>query len=177
MQLPIYLLAVKNADKPKVKNVVGAFYMPVETAIGQVALDELSGKVEKFEYKAKGIFNGEFFQQLDDSANSGWGKYYNFRISTKNEQYGDYGKSGALKPDDFESILEFTGQRIVEMAEEILSSRIEVKPYRLGTESPCGYCKYKPVCRFDWQINEYNFLQSLNKLQVLEKMSREERGK
>jgi ATP-dependent helicase/nuclease subunit B len=146
--------------------------MPVETAIGQAAIDELSLKAEKFEYKAKGILNGEFFQQLDASANSGWGKFYNFRISSKDGQYGDYGKSGALKPDDFDKVLEFTGQRIVELAAEILSGKIEVRPYRLGTESPCGFCKYKPVCRFDWQINEYNFFQSLNKFQVLERMGR-----
>jgi ATP-dependent helicase/nuclease subunit B len=177
MQLPIYLLAVKNADKPKVKNVVGAFYLPVETAIGQAAIDELSLRVEKFEYKAKGIFNGEFFRRLDASANSGWCEYYNFCISSKDGQYGDYGKSGALKPDDFDKVLEFARQRIVVLATKILSGEIEARPYRLGTESPCGYCEYKPVCRFDWQVNEYNFLESLGKTKVLEKMKIEERGK
>jgi ATP-dependent helicase/nuclease subunit B len=40
----------------------------------------------------------------------------------------------------------------------------------LNQKSPCSYCKYKSVCRFDWQINEYNFLESLNKLKVLEKI-------
>jgi len=172
MQLPIYMLAVRNANKPKIEIVVGAFYMPVETAIGQVALGELSGRVGTFEYKAKGILNGEFFQQLDASASSGWDKFYNFRISSKDGQYGDYGKSGALKPEDFEKVIEFTEKRIVELAQEILSGRIDVWPYRLGTESPCGYCKYKPVCRFDWQVNEYNPLEPLRKLQVLEKMKK-----
>ena len=170
MQLPIYMLAAGNAKKSKVKVVVGAFYMPVETAVGQIALGELSGKADKFEYKAKGIFNGEYFQRLDASAGSGWGKFYNFSVSSKDGQYGDYGRSGALKPDDFDRVLEFTEQRIVELAGEILSGEVEVRPYRLGTVSPCGYCKYKPVCRFDWQINDYNFLQSLNKRQVLERI-------
>jgi ATP-dependent helicase/nuclease subunit B len=170
MQLPIYLLAVRNATGSKTKNPVGAFYMPVETVIGQAALDELPGKGEKFEYKAKGILNGEFFQQLDAAASSGWGKFYNFRISSKDGQYGDYGRSGALRPNDFEKVLEFTAKKIVELAVEFLSGKIQVTPYRLGTESPCGYCKYKPVCRFDWQINDYNSLEPLSKLQVLEKI-------
>jgi len=170
MQLPIYMLAVRNAAGSKTINAVGAFYMPVETVIGQAALDELSGKGEKFEYKAKGILNGEYFQQLDTSASSGWGKFYNFRISSKDGQYGDYVRSGALRPNDFEKILEFTGKKIVELAVEILSGKIQVRPYRLGTMSPCGYCKYKPVCRFDWQINDYNSLEPLRKLQVLEKI-------
>ncbi|MGB2807390.1 MAG: PD-(D/E)XK nuclease family protein, partial [Sedimentisphaerales bacterium] len=95
MQLPIYMLAVRNATGSKIKNAVGAFYMPVETVIGQAALDELPGKGDKFEYKAKGILNGEYFQQLDTSASSGWGKFYNFRISSKDGQYGDYSRSGA----------------------------------------------------------------------------------
>jgi ATP-dependent helicase/nuclease subunit B len=170
MQLPIYMLAVRNATGSKTKNAVGAFYMPVETVIGQAALDELPGKGEKFEYKAKGILNGEYYLQLDAAASSGWGRFYNFRFSSKDDQYGDYGKSGALKPDDFDKVLEFTEQRIVELAAEFLSGKVEVRPYRLGTESPCGYCKYKPVCRFDWQINDYNSLEPLSKLQVLEKI-------
>ena len=172
MQLPIYMLAVRNATGSKTKNAVGAFYIPVETVIGQASLDELPGKGDKFEYKAKGILNGEFFQQLDSSAASGWGKYYNFRISSKDGQYGDYSRSGALRPNDFEKVLEFTEKRIVELAGEILSGEIEVRPYKLGTMSPCGYCKYKPVCRFDWQINDYNSLEPLNKLQVLEKIGK-----
>jgi len=172
MQLPIYMLAVKNADKPKVESVVGAFYMPVETGIEQAALDELSAKAGKFDYKAKGILNGEFFQQLDSSATSGWDKFYNFRISSKDGQYGDYGRSGALKPGDFEKVLEFTEKKIVEMAKEILAGRIDIRPYRLGTVSPCSYCKYKPVCRFDWQVNDYNVLAPLKKVQVLEEMKK-----
>jgi ATP-dependent helicase/nuclease subunit B len=176
MQLPIYMLAVRNATGSKTKNAVGAFYMPIETVIGQAALDELSQKGEKFEYKAKGILNGEFFQQLDASAASGWGKFYNFRISSKDGQYGDYGKSGALKPDDFDKVLEYAEQRIVELAAEFLSGKVEVRPYRLGTMSPCGYCKYKPVCRFDWQINDYNSLEPLRKLQVLEKIGTKAKG-
>ncbi|MBW8041514.1 MAG: hypothetical protein FVQ85_16170 [Planctomycetes bacterium] len=172
MQLPIYMLAVRNATGSKSKNVVGAFYMPVETVIGQAALDELPAKGEKFEYKAKGILNGEYYLQLDAATSSGWGKFYNFRISSKDGQYGDYGRSGALKPNDFEGVLGFTEKRIVELAKEILSAKIAIRPYRLGTMSPCSYCKYKPVCRFDWQINDYNFLETLNKLQVLEKIGR-----
>ncbi len=172
MQLPIYMLAVRNATDSKSKSIVGAFYMPVETVIGQAALDELSGKAEKFDYKAKGILNGEFFQQLDAATSSGWNKFYNFRISSKDGQYGDYGKSGALKPNDFEAVLEYAEKKIVELAGEIVSGKIDVWPYRLGTEPACSttYCKYKSVCRFDWQVNDYNVLSPLKKLQVLEKM-------
>ncbi len=170
MQLPIYLLAVLNSEESNVKEAAGAFYIPVEVPTKQAALDELSEKSDGFSYKAKGIFNGEFFQLLDRTEKSGWNKFYSFRITSGNQQYGDYGKSAALKPNDFEKVLEFTKSKIIRLAEEILFGKIEVNPYRLNQFSPCSYCKYKPVCRFDWQINDYNFLKSLGKTGVLEKI-------
>jgi len=174
MQLPIYILAVGNATNPQYRMIkaAGAFYMPVEISPKGAGVADVEDAAGGFGYKAKGIFNGEFFQQLDRETSSGWSKFYNFRISSKDEQYGDYGKSGALRPADFEKVLKFTDKKIIELVKEIVSGRIEVKPYRLSDKSACSFCKYKAVCRFDWQINDFNILESLDKQQVLEKIER-----
>ncbi len=169
MQLPIYLLAVTDAKDSNAKEAVGAFYIPVEVPTKQVTLDELSEKTNSLGYKAKGIFNGNFAQYLDKYASKD-SKFYNFYVTKDGQPYGSYENRGALKPDDFEKVLEFAEKKIVQLAEEILSGKIDVRPYRIGNNSPCSYCKYKPVCRFDWQINEYKSLESLNKLQALDKM-------
>jgi len=169
MQLPIYMLAVRNASNPCTKNVAGAFYMPIEISPKKSTLGKLPDRSDSFEYKAKGIFDGEFYRQLDGQTDSGWSRFYNFCVTAKDEQYGNYARSGALKPNDFESLLRFAGQRIIHLAQEIVSGKIDAGPYRLGQVSPCSYCKYKPVCRFDWQINDYNFLESLSKSRVLER--------
>ncbi|GAH54004.1 unnamed protein product, partial [marine sediment metagenome] len=184
MQLPIYMLAVGSASRGQrtedrgqrtedalcsILNaqVAGAFYMPVEVAPTRATLDELSEKTESFDYKAKGIFNGEFARELDKIALKD-SKFYNFYVTKDGEPYGSYGNRGVLKPADFEKVLKFTERKIVQLAEEILSGRIDVKPYRLSGKSPCSYCKYKSVCRFDWQINDYNPLESFGKIRVLE---------
>jgi ATP-dependent helicase/DNAse subunit B len=143
--------------------------MPVEVSPTKGVIDELSEKTEGFNYKAKGIFNGEVFRQLDRGASKN-SKFYNFYVTKDGEPYGNYEKQGALRPADFEKALEFTEKKIIQLSEGILSGRIEVKPYRLNQKSPCSFCKYKPVCRFDWQINEYNLLESLDKTSVLEKL-------
>ncbi|MHC4792216.1 MAG: PD-(D/E)XK nuclease family protein, partial [Planctomycetota bacterium] len=72
MQLPIYLLAVRNASAAqyKVKDVAGAFYMPVEVSPKTGTFDELSTKEGDFDYKARGVFNGQFFKQFDSQARS-----------------------------------------------------------------------------------------------------------
>ncbi len=167
MQLVIYMLAVRHAaSKFGVEDVVGAFYMPVETRTDSVNLDELIK--EKFGYKAKGIFNGQCFQQFDANLTSGWSRLYNFSVSKEKGQFGNYDSSGALKPADFEKVVQFTQNKIVQMSEEIISGKINVWPYRIGTEVACSLCDYKSVCRFDWQINEYHTLLPIGKTGVLE---------
>ncbi len=172
IQLPIYMLAVRAAGESqyKIRDVVGAFYMPVEVSGKKSELNKLPDEAESFNHKAKGIFNGEYFQQMDSLTESGWSKFYSFQISSKSGQYGNYSKSSALRQPDFEKVLRFAEDRIVELAREILTGKIDIAPYQLGTTTPCSYCKYLPLCRFDWQINDYRPLRSLMKEVVLEEI-------
>jgi ATP-dependent helicase/nuclease subunit B len=166
LQLPIYMLAIRNSADANIQNIIGAFYMPIEVSPNKITLGELPDNSGSFNYKAKGLFNGDFFRQLDRSDSN---TFYNFFVTRKGDQYGYESISGALRPGVFETLLRFAERKITQLAQEIVSGKIDVSPYRLGHESPCGYCRYKPVCRFDWQINDYNFLESLNKSRVLEK--------
>jgi len=174
MQLPIYMLAVRNASRvtghESRVTVAGAFYMPVEVTPAATTISELSEKADSFDYKAKGIFDGGFAQQLDRQASKD-SKFYNFYVTKDGQPYGIYEKRGALRPADFEKVLKFTEKKIIQLVGEIFSGKIDVKPYRLSGKSPCSFCKYKSVCRFDWQINDYNFLESLNKPGVFEKIN------
>jgi ATP-dependent helicase/nuclease subunit B len=169
LQLPTYVLAVQQADRSPAEAMAGAFYMPVEAPMGSAAFDEIAAKSDKFFRKATGLFNGQFARHLDSEAQKD-SAYYNFFVTKDGEPYGNYGKRGALKPPDFEKVLAFAERRIVGLAEEIISGRIDVNPYRLAAKSPCSYCKYKPLCRFDWQINDYRSLESLSKSGVLERI-------
>ncbi|MHC4154392.1 MAG: PD-(D/E)XK nuclease family protein, partial [Planctomycetota bacterium] len=167
MQLAIYMLAARNASAGY-ERVAGAFYMPVEVSPERGTLEEVSSESQGLDYKAKGIFNGEFAALLDRQASKD-SSFYNFYVTKDGRPYGSYASRGALRPADFEKVLEFTSKKVIELAQDILSGRIDVNPYRLNTGSACNYCKYKPVCRFDWQINDYNILQALSKTQVLQR--------
>jgi ATP-dependent helicase/nuclease subunit B len=161
------MLAVRNAADSEIKNVAGAFYMPVEVSPEKTTLDEIPKKTEKFAYKAHGIFNGELFHHLDNSDSN---RFYNFFVTKKGDQYGKKNISGALEPADFEKVLKYAEKMIIESMGKILSGCIDVRPYRLSGKSPCSYCKFNSVCRFDWQINDYKHLITLGKTKVLNKM-------
>ncbi len=164
MQLPIYMLAARRAEDTKIDKVVGAFYMPIEVSPKKASFPEMLKEADRFNRKAKGIFSGDFFRQLDCSDSNA---FYNFFVTQKGDQYGFDSRSGALKPDVFEKVLQFAEDKIVQLAKKMTSGRIDVEPYRLNNASPCSYCKYKAVCRFDWRINAYHFLESFNKSQVI----------
>ncbi|MHC4212393.1 MAG: PD-(D/E)XK nuclease family protein [Planctomycetota bacterium] len=168
IQLPIYISAVNSATNKNI-DCIGAFFFPVEISPASGSLSKLTTTSQRSEYKAKGLFNGEFANQLDNNAQKD-SFYYNFYAKKDGSPYGSYKNRGALEPSHFQEILKYTENKIIELAQNILSGKIEVKPYRLRNNSPCGYCDYKALCRFDWQINEYNGLDALNKEQVLEKI-------
>ncbi len=44
-------------------------------------------------------------------------------------------------------------RKMGELADSLLDGNVEVKPYRLNKASPCRWCPYMAVCRYeaDWQ--------------------------
>ncbi|MEN6576415.1 MAG: PD-(D/E)XK nuclease family protein [Phycisphaerales bacterium] len=168
LQLPIYLLALCDAGTAWADVTAGAFCVPIEQSPGSTSLRKLDQKADCSERKAKGLFNGEYAGHLDPDAGSRWSRFYNFAV-TKEGPYGYYASSGALRPNEFSAVLEHARKKIIALAGEIVAGRIDVHPYRIGTKAACTNCDYKTVCRFDWQINDYNFLASKSKLDVVGK--------
>jgi ATP-dependent helicase/nuclease subunit B len=167
IQLPMYLLALSEIADAPVDGVAGAFCMPIEHAPAGGSLEDLARKADSFSRKARGLFDGRYAAHLDPDAGARWSRFYNFCVTKSDAQYGRYATSGALNPDDFERVLKFARSKMIALATEVIAGRIDVRPYRLGTQAACSRCDYKAVCRFDWQINDYHFLDARNKGDVI----------
>jgi len=166
LQLPVYLLAMAHQNMTP----AGAFFLPINSGTSSASLSDLDA-IEAGFNKAKGLFDGSFFDTIDtETAPSGWSGYYNFYVNKEGQPYSFYNSSGALKPDDFQALLDYTEQRIKKLMTDLAAGCISITPYRIGTSSPCSWCDYRPLCRFDWQINDYNILESCNKEKAIEKM-------
>jgi ATP-dependent helicase/DNAse subunit B len=156
-----------------VDGAVGAFCVPIEHAPASAKLEDLAQQADRFGRKAKGLFNGAYASRLDLNATLGWNPYYSFCVTKAKDkgepptQYGRYTTSGALESDDFQRVLAFTRNRMIELAAGIMTGQVAVHPYRLGTQVACTHCDFKAVCRFDWQVNDYHFLDSKSKLDVI----------
>jgi ATP-dependent helicase/nuclease subunit B len=170
VQLLMYLLAIPSLPKELgAETIAGAFYLPIELSGKTLSPDQIKDKRGTFGYKAKGLFNGDFAAALDAGA-AGRSRYYNFAADKEGRPYSYYGSSGAVRPEDFDAVLTCARRKIARLAADIRSAAIPAAPCRIGKSSPCAHCDYQSVCRFDWQINDYNSLESYNKEQALEKM-------
>jgi ATP-dependent helicase/nuclease subunit B len=100
----------------------------------------------------------------------GYSDYYGFYVKKDGDPYGQYSRSSALRPAHFTRLLESARKNIIRLAVDIASGRIECRPYHRGSERGCMFCDFLPVCHFDWQINDYNFLQPMNKDSLFEQL-------
>lgn len=65
---------------------------------------------------------------------------------------------------------------IADLCKEMTDGRIDIKPYSKQNFSPCSYCGYKSVCRFDVRKkgNNYDFLDKLKDEEIWESMGGEQ---
>jgi ATP-dependent helicase/nuclease subunit B len=174
VQLAIYMLALHQCGAGIADEVAGALCVPIETTPESATLAELAELADeersrKFPYKAGGVFNGAYWQYLDPNA-AGSSAFYGFYVKKDGDPYGKYETSNALKPAHFAGLLGWAKDNLVRLATDIVSGKIEVRPYHRGNERGCAFCEYAGVCHFDWQINNYNFLRSVGKSDLIERL-------
>lgn len=63
--------------------------------------------------------------------------------------------------------------------EDIISGQVAIRPYKMGRDTPCTYCPYHAVCRFDRSRpeNRYRLIPSEPDAEVLQRIMQEEGDK
>jgi ATP-dependent helicase/nuclease subunit B len=165
LQLPIYLLAVRNKTISGCDGLVplGAFYFRIQASPRLTDLGGIEKEAGKIKRKPKGFFNGEFFKLIDGKTETGHSPFYSFQITQKDKQFGRYETSSLLTEEHFSGLLSFTENKIKEFGGRMICGAIDVNPYKYGKRIACTYCPYKPLCRFDWQINDYAQVRKISK--------------
>lgn len=81
-------------------------------------------------------------------------------------------KSSIATREQFELLQNYINKTIQEIAVEILSGNIELKPYYKNKKTPCEFCAYKNMCGFNSGIckNNYRFIHNYTKDEIFEKI-------
>ena len=136
--------------------------------------EEVEEKIRQ-EFKMKGLILADvnIIKKMDTNIENepkGISKIIPVTIK-KDGEISDRGTSAVTK-EQFVYLQKYMEKIIKQISEEILQGNIEVKPYYNAStkKTPCEYCKYKSICRFDENTknNEYKYISKLNKDAVLE---------
>ncbi|HPD31357.1 MAG TPA: PD-(D/E)XK nuclease family protein [Phycisphaerae bacterium] len=153
LQLVGYLLALQQAGESltgrKVRP-VAAFYLPLLQGFETVSHPSKATSPTEA-YRFRGILDLTALDGLDTSAASDRKSRYMSAGLTKDGK--PHQNSDLASPKEFEAIMAHVSRKMGELADSLLDGNVEVKPYRLNKTSPCKWCPYMAVCRYeaDWQ--------------------------
>jgi ATP-dependent helicase/nuclease subunit B len=125
--------------------------------------------------KPRGIFDLRVAGQLDNSLTDGNSDVVQLFIK-KDGSVGRADNSDAAAPAEFTALLRHIESRIGQIADEIMTGRIDIRPYRMGIETPCPRCEFRALCRLEPSPGCYDDLEPMKRGQMLQQVL-EEQGK
>src|SRR5204863_321267 len=122
--------------------------------------------------KPRGALCNSHVSRFDRETTSGASPVMAFRIN-KDGSFGRWKDSDVLEPDEFQALVDFCHHKIAELAGQMVSGQIEVRPYLYRDTTPCVRCDYRAICRFEPSINRYRKLEPMQRQEAIEKMRKE----
>ena len=176
--LQIQLLTYLDATC-KVEDVIpaGVLYFnlidPVIKADKNMSDEEIELEIKK-QFKMQGLILADInvVRMMDKNLDKGASNIIPVYID-KNDNLSNT-KSNCVSKEQFKYLQKYTNKLIKEIASEILSGNIDIRPIYNAKKkkTPCEYCEYKAICNFDSSKNEYNYVPNLDK-EVLFEMIKE----
>lgn len=170
IQLLTYLDAVT-----KIEDVIpaGILYFnlidPIIKADKYMSDEEIEQEIKK-QFKMQGLILADVnvVRMMDKKLDKGASNIIPAYIDSKDEL--SHNRSSVVTKEQFAYLQKYTNKIIKQIAKEILSGNIDIKPsYNTKKkQTPCEYCEYKSICNFDSTKNDYNYVPNMEKEAILE---------
>ena len=143
--------------------------------------DEEIAEAIKQEFKMKGLILADVnvIKMMDNKIEQTGGSEIIPAGIKNNGEINSQKTRSAINAEQFKYLQKYMDKIIKQISEDILKGDIGLRPYynmkvQKG-RTPCEYCSYKSICRFDVNNkgNTYNYLESLNKDAILENIKDE----
>lgn len=136
--------------------------------------EEIEEMIRKnFRMKGLIIADVKIIKMNDNTLKSGSSKLVPAALTTSgtiNEKW-----TNGVKSEEFKILQDYIYKTIKDIAREILSGNIDLKPYYKKGKTPCEYCEYKGICGFNprQNNNNYRYIDQRTKDEILAKMQQE----
>lgn len=134
--------------------------------------DEEIEELIRKNFRMKGLILADvkIIQMNDNTLTSGSSKLVPAAITasgTVNEKW-----TNGVNKEEFKVLQDYIDFIIKQIAKEILSGKIDLKPYNKNGKTPCEYCEYKSICGFNTKQsnNSYHYIDKKSKDDIIKKM-------
>lgn len=145
---------------------VGAAYFHLKDPL--FAQSEIEGRPAEEDFlkamRLRGVFAAESLTRLDRGAAEGQPVVMNVRLKKDGSPYAG---NMVLAADELEQLQTFAHRRAETAAGRIWQGDAAIRPYYYKKETPCTYCRYAGICKFDRQERPYRYLSSKGKEDVI----------
>ncbi len=133
---------------------------------------EIEEEIKK-QFKMKGLILADIniIKMMDNRLDKGYSNILPVYVD-KDGQISQ-SKSSIATKEEFEKMQKYINKLIKQISKEILSGKIDIKPcYDAKTKNtPCEYCAYKSICKFNANQNEYEYISNLSKEECMDKIN------
>ena len=140
----------------------------------KISDEEIEEMIRKnFRMKGLIIADVKIIKMNDNTLKSGSSKLVPAALTTSgtiNEKW-----TNGVNKEEFKILQDYIYKTIKDIAREILSGNIDLKPYYKKGKTPCEYCEYKGICGFNPRQNDnnYHYIDQKTKDEILLKMKKE----
>ncbi len=176
LQLMTYLFVLqahgdKLADTPI--EPCGAFYIPLLAGLERVSHpDEADANdfLPYKEYKPRGVIDFDWIDTIDPAMQAG---NESDAFAVKRKQDGAISRidsSDALAGEDLRRLLKHVRHCIIDLAEQWTQGVISVKPVLIGPYTPCADCRFRSVCRMEYDTRDVRRLPNMKRTEVIDRL-------
>jgi ATP-dependent helicase/nuclease subunit B len=172
LQLLAYLLVLAEHGKTLAGRPIqpaGALYLSLGSHYERVhhpACADNRNTAQNGAFRPRGLLSQKHLDNLKiEIGADGWAPHYSI-YKKKNGELGYADSNDAAPRESFDAMLQQTRRRMGELADGILDGRVPIRPYRLGTFSPCSWCRMTVVCRFESGLCDVQYLESLKRSEI-----------
>ncbi|KAA9007659.1 helicase-exonuclease AddAB subunit AddB [Paenibacillus spiritus] len=147
---------------------------PLLTSANGMSREEAGRELLK-RFKMKGLLvaDREIVSLMDSSFDKGHSSVIPAAVKSDGTFYSS---SSVASPDQWDRLLKKVRGTMTEIGTRITDGDVAITPYKIGQETACTFCAYRPVCQFDEAVegNGYNRLGKPDKTEMWEMLRGED---
>jgi ATP-dependent helicase/nuclease subunit B len=166
LQLLTYLAVMTENGGSDARPAVpaGAVYIPIFESLQSKSGAGDGGRKEA--RQAAGVVSAEWIRALDTEFDTGPSEHFGFSVNKKDRKIGRAKTSDAVPDELLRKLMDRTRRNLERLGAEAAKGKIDVIPSLYKGTPPCKWCDYQPFCRFEREINGYNFMRGLSRPEV-----------